>query len=363
MDESEAVASVERVSGALPLGHRFSARPATPPTLWAVVPVDDEGRPYVGGSHLVGPDGRVWSVSGNPGIHDTGLAAHAIARLYEAGVTDRVEDEHFADWLMEETQRRGSAVPTLWQRLSAVRSDTTDPSSRSTHINTPVGQKKLRKNGTFDRANPLENAHSTSDRLCALSAAGSRTGARPSWRREYRAVPGPKSHEQSRLQIGPVGLANRWNAGGAVTVMVRSSQLVVRVVARRVLEGEHPTPVVAHAHDCPFLLFGHPECFLGTGAVGHLPGIVVVMHEQAESREFFVAGKLEHGDITVGVAPGQDRSSSCAIPDQNRLLRPVIDETRWSPPASDGRRSRRPGTRHLTRSRSPVRAECCRPVR
>lgn len=113
MDNAKAVATVQRIYGDLPPGHHLSAQRLEDSALWTVVPVDEHNRPYPGGSHLVGTDGRVWAISSNPAIHNRNLAARSVQALYEAGVTDRVDDEQFSAWLVAETRRQAAVVPDL----------------------------------------------------------------------------------------------------------------------------------------------------------------------------------------------------------------------------------------------------------
>lgn len=113
MDKAKAVASVQEIYGEIPPGHHLSGQRVGDSTLWTVFAVDEHDRPYPGGNHLVGADGRVWAISSNPGIHDSDLAMRSIQALYEAGVTDRVNDEQFSARLVAETQRRASAIPDL----------------------------------------------------------------------------------------------------------------------------------------------------------------------------------------------------------------------------------------------------------
>lgn len=111
--ESDAVASVQEVYGELPVGHGFNASPVAATVLWSVVPIDDDKRPYAGGTYFVGPDNRVWTISSNPGIHDSSLAVEALQALYDADLAGRVDADHFDGWLSSETQRRNGVIPGL----------------------------------------------------------------------------------------------------------------------------------------------------------------------------------------------------------------------------------------------------------
>ena len=59
---------------------------------------------------------------------------------------------------------------------------------------------------------------------------------------------------------------------------------------------------------------------LGAGGVGELALGVVVEHEQAQRRRSSRLGELEHRDVAVGVAGGEQRPAADAAPDAHRLL-------------------------------------------
>lgn len=55
----------------------------------------ENGRPYVGGSFLVTPDARLWVLSSNPGIHDSGLAERLLERAFNEGLGELIDQEKF----------------------------------------------------------------------------------------------------------------------------------------------------------------------------------------------------------------------------------------------------------------------------
>ena len=102
--DARAIEAVETLVGeSLYVGLRATPRGDY---LWSVVAVDDEGRPVAGGGWLVGDDGKVWSLSSNPGIHDWDMGARLLARLYSEGLASRVEPASFSERLREVTEMR-----------------------------------------------------------------------------------------------------------------------------------------------------------------------------------------------------------------------------------------------------------------
>lgn len=106
--EDEAVAAVRAVRGE-PDGGRLTATAQTS-LLWSVVAVDPEGRPFTGGGCLVGPDARLWPLSGSPVCHDWALAIDLLDRLYLAGLADAFDADGFADRVHRLTRARAELV-------------------------------------------------------------------------------------------------------------------------------------------------------------------------------------------------------------------------------------------------------------
>ena len=70
---------------------------------------------------------------------------------------------------------------------------------------------------------------------------------------------------------------------------------------------------------------GSLERLLGAGGVVELALGVVVEDEQPQGRPVGVLGELEHRDVAVGVAGGEQRPAAGAAPDAHRLLGPVVE--------------------------------------
>ena len=71
--------------------------------------------------------------------------------------------------------------------------------------------------------------------------------------------------------------------------------------------------------------FGSLERLLGAGGVVELALGVVVEEEQAQRWACRRAGEVEHRDVAVGVAGGEQRAAAGAAPDADRLLGPVVE--------------------------------------
>src|SRR5690606_21601109 len=89
--------------------------------------------------------------------------------------------------------------------------------------------------------------------------------------------------------------------------------------------SEDRRPVVRDADDGPALAAGLPERLLGAGRVVELPLGVVVPDEQAQERPVLLPREVEHGDVAVRVADGEQRPAARAAPDPDRLLRAVVE--------------------------------------
>jgi hypothetical protein len=83
----------------LPEGHSVIAKPAGGGVIWSVRAVDEEGEGYVGVTAFVGEDGRVWTFSSNPRIHDYDLTRRVLASIYRDGSADQVDDDRLSDAL------------------------------------------------------------------------------------------------------------------------------------------------------------------------------------------------------------------------------------------------------------------------
>ena len=77
----------------------------------------DNGWPYAGGSFLVTPDARLWSVSSNPGIHDSDLAEDLLERAFFEGIGERLDQEMFSARLGDMTEQRQVAIREFFADL------------------------------------------------------------------------------------------------------------------------------------------------------------------------------------------------------------------------------------------------------
>ncbi|WP_157514884.1 hypothetical protein [Nocardioides sp. J54] len=78
--------------------------------LWSGSVVDSDEMPLPGGSWLIGPDGRTYPVSSNPGIHDAELAIELLEAAYRDGLASRLDAGKFSERLSQITQRRAAEV-------------------------------------------------------------------------------------------------------------------------------------------------------------------------------------------------------------------------------------------------------------
>lgn len=104
LSEDAARALLRTRVGALPDGHDIRLIQVGT-LLWRGFCVGN-GHPYVGGSFLISPDERVWTVSSNPGIHDSDLAVRLLERAFDEGIGDRLDPQKFSDRLHAMTERR-----------------------------------------------------------------------------------------------------------------------------------------------------------------------------------------------------------------------------------------------------------------
>lgn len=108
--EADACAVLVARLGALPQGHEVRGSRVGGSHLWNVNAVDEHGRGYVGTRYIVGPDGRLWTFSSNPSIHDQDLVDAVLAGLYAKGVADRVEDDHLVAFIASRTAQKAEWV-------------------------------------------------------------------------------------------------------------------------------------------------------------------------------------------------------------------------------------------------------------
>ncbi len=85
--------------------------------------------------------------------------------------------------------------------------------------------------------------------------------------------------------------------------------------------SEHASEVCLHADDEPVVLLGQGKRVLAAGVICVLALVIVVVQQETE------LGRLQHLDVTVGVAPGERRSEPGALEDVHRLARAVINRT------------------------------------
>lgn len=60
----------------------------------------------MGAVNLVGPDGRLWTLSSNPGIHDFDMAVDLLDRAYREGFADQLDGDQFLSRVREVTESR-----------------------------------------------------------------------------------------------------------------------------------------------------------------------------------------------------------------------------------------------------------------
>src|SRR4051794_33510719 len=99
-------------------------------------------------------------------------------------------------------------------------------------------------------------------------------------------------------------------------------EITVRFVESRL---EDRGPVVFYADHRPAIRGRVLKRLLGAGGVGEFPRGVVVQDEQAQERLVGMPAELEHGDVAVGVAGGQQWPATDPAPDADRLLRAVVE--------------------------------------
>ena len=103
---AEAAAALGVRPDDLPPGHNVVARRLPNRVLWSVKVNDEAGRPYAGAANLVGPDGRLWTLSSNPAIHDFDLAVELLDYAYREGLADHLGPDQFETRVREVTESR-----------------------------------------------------------------------------------------------------------------------------------------------------------------------------------------------------------------------------------------------------------------
>ncbi len=110
----EAIAAVAAVAGPAPKTGKYVGQLYEDSFLTLVTVQDslDRGFPnvWVGGGWLVGPDGKVFALSSNYGVHDWRLARPLLIRLYGEGLASRIEPEVFVERLERLTRERDDLV-------------------------------------------------------------------------------------------------------------------------------------------------------------------------------------------------------------------------------------------------------------
>lgn len=119
MDAERAIACLSAATGPLPEGFSHRVRRVGDGILWAGSCVDGLGRPNPGSAWLIGPDGRLWVISSNPGIHNYDLAVQLLEAAYRLGSAEHLDPDIFGDRLKQLTQRRVEDVREFLRDLRA----------------------------------------------------------------------------------------------------------------------------------------------------------------------------------------------------------------------------------------------------
>src|SRR5207342_2685842 len=89
--------------------------------------------------------------------------------------------------------------------------------------------------------------------------------------------------------------------------------------------SEDRGPIVPDADDGPAIGARLRKRLVCAGRVRELALGVVVDDQQAERRLVIVLGELEHLDVAIRVAAGDDRSAPGPAPDPDRLLWSIVE--------------------------------------
>jgi hypothetical protein len=111
IDQAEAVRVLASATGTAERSIRAARIGGT--ELWSVGQLDEQGRPLAGAMSIVGPDGRLWTFSSNPSIHDPNLVVGALARLYDSDATQLVELDRLADRIRHLTDERQTQLRAI----------------------------------------------------------------------------------------------------------------------------------------------------------------------------------------------------------------------------------------------------------
>lgn len=106
LTEKEAVAAVDKALGESFHDRGLRATEGPGQQLWSVGMVGANGWTVPGASWLVGPDGKVFEISSNRGVHDLDLAVVLLDRMYRDGTAHLVDPVAFTDRLRVVTRQR-----------------------------------------------------------------------------------------------------------------------------------------------------------------------------------------------------------------------------------------------------------------
>ena len=81
--------------------------------LWDVWQAPDEGVTHDDARTIFGPEGKVWTFSRHPGVHDDHAVRSALWRLYDEGVQDLVDPESLAEQVQLITRQMLDSVAAL----------------------------------------------------------------------------------------------------------------------------------------------------------------------------------------------------------------------------------------------------------
>src|SRR5215470_18010615 len=134
------------------------------------------------------------------------------------------------------------------------------------------------------------------------------------------------SKSASAGTTGGEGVGNLWKTASAMPHLQSLSR-----THGRVLEPEDRAPVAFHVDHSPATGSGFVErsvelAHVRLPVVGPFALGIGVVHEPGEARAAAIHGPLQHLQVAVGVAEGEDRTPPDETVDADRLARPVIDE-------------------------------------
>jgi hypothetical protein len=92
----------------------FRAAPVRETPMWAVRAYAVEPGPgVVGPTYLVGPDRKVWTFSGDPQVHDLGVAIDALVRVYAEQLAGQVDPGLLAERVRELSAQRRALLDAV----------------------------------------------------------------------------------------------------------------------------------------------------------------------------------------------------------------------------------------------------------